>query len=37
MQPSLSLEYNSRRGNTLLGMGWRLAGLSNITRCGAQS
>jgi hypothetical protein len=33
MQPSLSLQYNSRGGNGLLGMGWSLAGLPAVARC----
>ncbi len=32
-EPSLSLSYNSQRGNGLVGQGWSLAGLSSITRC----
>jgi len=33
MQPELSLTFNSRTGNGLLGVGWSLGGLSTITRC----
>lgn len=32
IQPQLSLQYHSRGGNGLLGVGWSLAGLSQITR-----
>jgi hypothetical protein len=33
MQPSLSLNYSSRGGNGLAGMGWGLSGTSSIHRC----
>ena len=32
MQPKLSFEYSSRAGNSIMGMGWSLSGLSAITR-----
>lgn len=35
MQPSLSVDYSSRGGNGLLGMGWSFDGLSAITLCPA--
>ncbi|MFL0799076.1 MAG: FG-GAP-like repeat-containing protein [Agarilytica sp.] len=34
MQPSISLSYSSSAGNSHVGMGWGLGGLSNIQRCG---
>ena len=34
LEPKLSLQYDSRSGNGLLGVGWSLAGLPAITRCG---
>ena len=33
MQPSLSLNYNSRSGNGVMGVGWTISGLSSIHRC----
>ena len=33
MQPSVSFQYDSRRGNDLLGVGWTLSVSSSITRC----
>lgn len=33
MQPSLSLNYSSRAGNGIAGMGWSLSGLSSLHRC----
>ena len=33
MQPALSLNYNSRSGNGVMGMGWTISGLSSIHRC----
>jgi RHS repeat-associated protein len=32
--PGLSLEYSSDGGNGYLGLGWQLAGLASIQRCG---
>lgn len=34
MTPRLAIAYGHRTGETLLGYGWNLAGLSVITRCG---
>jgi RHS repeat-associated protein len=33
MQPEVSLNYNSRSGNGIAGMGWSLSGASSIHRC----
>ena len=33
LQPTLSLQYRSRGGDGLLGVGWRLAGIPEIRRC----
>ena len=32
LNPGLALTYNSQQGNGLIGVGWSLAGLSNIYR-----
>src|SRR5690606_39189183 len=34
LEPKLSLQYDSRSGNGLLGVGWSLSGLPSISRCG---
>ena len=34
MKPDLSISYSSTTGNGVLGVGWRLNGLSSIGRCG---
>lgn len=31
-QPTLSLSYNSQQGNSVMGMGWNIGGLSKIVR-----
>ena len=33
LAPSLAITYDSRGGNGLLGVGFRLSGLSQISRC----
>jgi hypothetical protein len=33
MAPSLSLDYNNRSGNGIVGLGWTLSGLPSIGRC----
>ena len=32
-QPNISLSYNSQRGNSFMGVGWEISGLSRIVRC----
>lgn len=34
LQPNISLSYNSLQGNSLVGMGWSISGLSRIERAG---
>jgi hypothetical protein len=36
LQPNIALNYNSASGNSLVGMGWQLAGISVISRCGSN-
>ena len=36
IKPSLSINYSSQGGNSFLGYGWNLAGLSAITRTGSN-
>lgn len=33
LQPNIGVTYDSQAGNGLLGMGWSISGLSQITRC----
>ncbi len=33
MQPKLALQYNSRDRNSVMGVGWKVTGLSYINRC----
>ena len=33
LTPQLSLNYHSRSGNGIIGVGWQLGGLQAITRC----
>jgi YD repeat-containing protein len=34
MAPAVALEYDSQAGMDMLGLGWKIAGQSTITRCG---
>jgi hypothetical protein len=34
LAPTLAITYDSRNGNGLLGVGFRLSGLSKVQRCG---
>ena len=34
VQPELSLNYDSQSGNGVVGVGWSIGGISQITRCG---
>lgn len=34
MKPDIALTYDSERGDGLAGVGWTIAGISEITRCG---
>ena len=36
VQPKVALQYNSQGGNGVAGVGWSIAGLSTITRCGTD-
>jgi len=33
MEPAISLNYNSQSGNGLVGVGWNIGGLSQVSRC----
>jgi RHS repeat-associated protein len=34
VSPAVALEYDSQAGTDILGVGWKIGGLSQITRCG---
>lgn len=34
--PNLAIQYNSQSGDGLMGLGWRLGGLSTVSRCSAD-
>ena len=36
LQPSISLNYNSRAGNGVMGVGWSIGGLDMLHRCGSD-
>lgn len=36
MQPTISVDYSSRRGDGIAGVGWSLSAGSEITRCGSN-